>query len=1490
MTGAFYSYRSNIIALLLFTFLGIQGIEAQYLREVPRSKKEYWAAVESAIKDANPDYYKEVIEEEFLPFWEAPGLSASVEEFIYDASEKMVKKRFPITPHFTHLLISTMRLKNGAGGGGNFEAFTNSVLELADGRSKNKLSDYLETTFLLTEQRVIYQSNAVKWSVGNADYELFADTLHGIKFSNNRLVCTQKADSMQLEEVEGILSPTQGVFYGEKAKVTWERVGLDPSTNYADLKGFEIKLRSSFYDADNATLVSEYFPQSLTGKFTDKVVAIKDPSDAKYPAFVSNEKSVEIKDILPDVDYRGGFALKGANFSGLGDPLNRCQLRFKQNGKVFVEANSIGFYISPDRLSSSLAEVKVILGSDSIYHSGAIFKYDREKELLEILRGDEGISYSPFFSSYHQLDIYVDRIAWNRGNDYVEFGQLKSSAATRATFESSNFFDPKRFQALQMPGQPSPLIQLRGYSNKMHKLTFRLDDFAAYVRYPIVDAKVLIISLANKGFLYYDIDTEMITLKDKMFDFILANGGKVDYDVLLMDSYTGSTDIPNGKLDLNNYNLDLFGVKKVALSDTQSVSIYLDKRSEYLRVKKNRDLEFDGVLKAGNFDLYGDSFQFNYEKFQVEIPKADSALMYLQTYSQDGRMRFTPIRTPIYNITGTLFIDNPLNKSGLNADKAQYPVLETTEDAFTYYEKPSVQGGAYKKDEFYFKINPITLDSLDNFSKSAFRMPGTLVSAGIFPDINDSLIVMEDYSLGFKYKAPEGGLPMYGNVAKFDNNITLSDEGLQGDGMVEYVTSKSYSKRFNFLPDSTYALAQKIENVKQKASPDVPDFNGQDFGFTLFAGDKESKLVAKTIKTPLNMFANQAQQVGDLTLRPAGLEGSGSLSMFKGKVISDRFTYNNANAFADTADFELKSIDEKVLAIETQNVQAHIDFTYKVGNFTANDINESKVTFPKNQYVAFMDNYKWLIEDEKIEMSSTRQSAAEDSTSLASKLVSIHPDKDSLQFVAPLAVYDIKENVIRAEKVEKITVADAFIEPDGGKVNILANAEMETLQNATITADYINQFHTIFEASVDVVSRKKYLGRGKYDYEDEFGKKQVIEFEDISIDTGGHTFAVGTIPEEQDFKLNSYFDYKGNVMLMALQKGLNFSGSTRLQTNCDRITRNWLVFKGQVDPKNALIPITGEMKNDAGEKLAAGIVLNNDQNQIYPTFISRKINPTDAEITKGAGYLWYDDASSSYMIGSKSRNEGGKEGNVIALNTKTCNISSQGEFDFGIPLGQVKLAGLGETKYTYSSGKTELKGLVTVDFFFDKKMLGIINNQIKEFPFLQPMNIATSNYVEAAKAWVGGKDAEQLEKSLNEKGMLDKIPESMQKSYVLADLNFVWDTAQVSWVTNSPIGIASIDDVPVFAKMRGKMQVMKSKRGNELNLYYELDPQQWYYYRYKFDEKPRMQTYSPNEEYMGRLNELKDKDKELSVKKGEPEYLFEMATRTSKSAFLERFE
>lgn len=1425
--------------------------------------------------------------ETFAPKWK--DFSAQDEKFVYELSNLLLKKQLKAAPQF-YQFLSTVYYFKSEKGAGNFEKWKIIIKALAEGKSKPALEKYLESIYLLLKDQTLYQSNTVSWSVSAGNFELVNDSIPAIVFNEITLNAKTKGDYSNIYETSGRYFPTTYAWFGKKGKVVWERAGLNTGANYVTFDNYDINLNSTQFEIDEVTLKCEFYNQPLKGRLREKIMSTT-PERADYPVFDSYNKRVVVENIIPNIDYYGGFSLRGSRFAGVGKAGEPCQMVFKRDGKPFLEATALDFLFDTAKVVAPAARIVIRLGKDSIIHSGLKLRYDRKDNKVDLIKDENSGSTGPMYSSFHELDFFVDRVTWQNGDSLIEMGSLKGSASNTATFESNNFFVKERYKALQFSGEEHPLIVLRNYSLQNKEKDFSIEDFSNFLNADIPSTKQFIIDLANKGFLYYDYDAEYVVLKEKMFDFLLANQKKIDYDVILFDSKVKTNLQPNATLNLRNYDLNIYGVKEIALSDSQAVSFFADKRTPYITVKKNRNIEFAGVLRAGGFDFYGDSFRFNYDKFKVELLKVDSVTLYVKKTESDSAgttARFVPVQTKINNITGELFIDNPINKSGLDTqNNKEFPILKTNEPSYAYYDKKSTYDGVYEREKFFFKIDPFFLDSLDNFNQDVLRFKGTMVTAGIFPDFIDSLSVQEDYSLGFKHDTPPNGLGLYGQKAAFNNQIKLSDKGLMGDGDIIYVTSVSSSPRFTFFPDSTTGIAQKLDNKMQTSAPDVPQMVGRDFDFKL--DPVADMLIGKTVKSRFDLFNGEGHASGTVMLTPAGLTSSGTLEMFDGKLTAYKFRYNNSNAFSDTASFLLNSIGDKSLAISTDKVSAQIDFNYRIGTFKTLDGN-AKINFPKNQYIAYMDTYKWLVDEKKVELSSTTNSS-DSSDASASRFISVHPDQDSLNFRVPRAIYDVNTYIIRCAGVERILVADVIIQPKNGEVNILPDAIIQSLQDATITADFISRFHTIFNATVEIISAKKYLGRGNYNYEDDQKNQQKISFETIEVDSGRHTVAQGKIPEDMKFKLNQYFDYRGDVILKAQDKGLFFNGSTRILSKCEDIERNWLAFSGQVDPTNVLIPVGTEMKSDLGQALGAGIMLRTaDSVLIYPTFISAKIDPLDVQITTALGYLWYNAADKSYNIGSKERFENkGQIGNIVSLNTQTCDITANGSLSFGAPLGQVKTDMVGNAKFSYKDATTQMNGLLMVDFFFEKNMLEYLSTKAAAYPFLQPVNISTTQY-EKALTDFAPKEKEDLMEILNKKGVLGDIPDAMNKSFVFADVKFKWDEATSSFVSVGDIGLLSTLDNPVMVYVKGKIQVLRSRRGNEIVMYLEFDPTTWYFFKYKMDEKPRMQFYSSDVEFMKLFEAVKEKDRKKDTKRDEPTYEYEMAPRTARDSFFERFE
>jgi hypothetical protein len=89
--------------------------------------------------------------------------------------------------------------------------------------------------------------------------------------------------------------------------------------------------------------------------------------------------------------------------------------------------------------------------------------------------------------------------------------------------------------------------------------------------------------------------------------------------------------------------------------------------------------------------------------------------------------------------------------------KPTFPQFQSFKESYTFYDKKSIFKGVYNRDKFYYKLDPFTMDSLDNFRNEGLIFEGEFSSAGIFPTFREQLKLQKDYSLGFVRSTPPGG-------------------------------------------------------------------------------------------------------------------------------------------------------------------------------------------------------------------------------------------------------------------------------------------------------------------------------------------------------------------------------------------------------------------------------------------------------------------------------------------------------------------------------------------------------------------------------------------------------------------------------------------------------------------------------------------------------------------------------------------------------------
>ncbi len=1475
-------WLTKLSFLVLTASLGINTL-AQTPKSFTHEKEKFLEEMTSFLSLSDKQGAKKFMEE-FEPIWLGTQISENQRNKIYDFSDEMLKKRKK-ADDFNRYLFTVMSFNKSGQSEESFSSWQESLSKVIEGSRKN-FSNYLEVCEILFKDNSLFESRAVRWKASTRNYTFDFDSVPLIRFKGELdLICYAKDDSSKIYGTTGAYYPTLERWQGKGGVIDWQRAGMERSNVRAEIDDYSLDVSRSEYSIENVAFYnSEYFDAPQRGILTEKVLANVKPDDASYPRFDSEQKDLVIKDLFKNVDYRGGFSQHGSKFLGSGSKEKDAELVFKREVletkeiKDFLFARAKTFIIRKDRITSPKASITMYWEEDSIFHPGLEVKFNVETQELALLRGQEGLSRTPYFDSFHKLDMYVESMYWKMDEQKMDLKMITGGGENKALFESANFYDEFRYARLQMMDDVHPLVKIKRYAEQRDTNLLNVSDLAGYFRIDETNVRQMLMGLSTMGFLAFKLDEDQVVIQDRLFDYINARGGKTDYDVLQFNSIIKQYD--NATLSLLNFDLLIRGVAEIFLSDSQNVYIY--PKEQEVTVKKNRDFDFDGKVVAGRFDIFGNEFDFVYDEFKLNLDQVDSLRMKVPTGELDAQEReiLARVKTVLQDLHGEVLIDHPNNKSGLQ-DFPQYPIFNSLKDSYVYYNSRSIQQGVYDKERFYFHLKPFTVDSLDNFTAEGLAFEGDFESAGIFPNFDETLRLQEDFSLGFKRETPPGGYPIYGGKGTYNENIQLSHEGLRGKGSLDYMSSTTMSDDFIFMPDSMNTIAKEFAIAKSAGDPQTPQLNGKEV--KIHWEPYLDNYMVDQGEEPFTMYDGQATLYGGINLKSTGLEGYGTMAFTGSELKSDLFAFNKEDFKADTADFTLEGQKEASLAFSTKNVSAKIDFATRTGEFKAND-GGSYVEFPENQYICYLDQFKWFLDQKEVEFTSSTP-ASQTSELVGSRFISVNPVQDSLSFVAPNAKFDLTKYVLEAKDVKHIEVADAYIYPDSGKVVVKEAAKMETLENAGVLANRTTKFHNIYNASLNIHGKNKYTGTGYYDYVDVAENKKPIHLTSISVDSTSQTLAIGTVTEEEDFTLSPNFNYKGSVTLYASKKNLTYSGSTKILHNCDGMPASWLSFKAEIDPKEIYIPIEKAPKDATGRALATGIVLGKDTSGIYPTFLSPKINTSDLDVVAADGYLHYNNEAKEYRISNKEKLQGNVvPGNFISLNDQ-CITEGQGKLELAVNLGQVELTTLGNIRHNINNDSTTLDVFIGINYFFNDESMRVMAERLANFfPPMDPIYYG-EKFELALMELLGQKEAKEKLQELNLYGQFKKYPKELEKTLFLTDVKLYWNEPTNSYRYKGFIGVSSINGIQINRMVYGMIEFEKKRGRDKFYLYLEPGADTWFYFEYSNN---LMSASSSDENFNNAIRDTKADKRQNKVINGYP-YQYTQSSAIKKRNFLRRF-
>ena len=1427
----------------------------------------------------------------FLSRWDSSAFSSDIMNKIINVSVQLSSRQMRPVPHFNDFLLTLNYFIEYKRDVSFFTNWFKGLSEIAFSQTftNDNIDRYFKNSGLMVKENVLFESGSVKWKVKNNTLKFLHDTAIYVTVSNATLTCYSQKDSTELYNVTGSYYPETQQFIGTKGVVTWEKAGYPRNEVFAELTGYTINMTKSSFTIDSAKLThATYFKEPVTGLLADQAISFTNKEKANYPRFETYAKEFKIKNIYKGVNYEGGLTFEGANVKGTGKNAAPAKITLFRNDTLYLKIRSKEFLFSKTGLSSQEVTMSLYLDKDSIYHSNLGFSYFVSTRQVNLFRTSNPISGSPYFDSFHNLDMYFEYLSWNMNDFKIVLSHARGASLGHAEFESTSFFNSAYFLQLMGLDEYHPLNRLAKFAEWFYSETFPVAEFARWLNRPVEAVTGLCIDMANKGFIFYDRINNEVTIKKKTKDFLNSYARKKDYDIINIVSETRAP-ADNAILDMKKYGLTINGVSNVLLSDSQKVAIY--PYNKQLIIGKNRNINFDGIVEAGLFTVFGHNFSFSYDTFKIRLQKIDSIKISVETDKRDklGNPIIQNVENLIQLGSAELYIDKPDNKSGLKSLK-QYPIINTTTNSYIFYDKIAGLEGVYKQKDFYFKVDPFTYENIDHYTNKDLNLSGEFVGGNILKPMRQYLVIQENNSLGFNMTIPPEGIEVYGNRGILYNALSMSNNGLTGSGTIKHLTSTTVSDEFKFFPDSMITHASTF-NIEKDGSGIFPILNSQDVAVRWLTQKDEWIATTAEGKT-FNMFGNGTTLDGKLSLSPARLNGTGIINLTDSRVTSNLFSFASNAIKADTADYTLKSLSTNGYSFIAENANTEINFDLKMAHFRLNT-DSSVVKFPEIQYICTMTDFTYNMENRILNMEQKGKSNIPLLTT--DKLIQLdfaRLDKptffatnnlsDTVAFSSWKGSYHLDQEYIEAENINYIHIADALIQPENGKIIINRRAKIQQMQNAVIA---LNHRHILHSAKIDIESTKRYTGSAIYDYLDENKEIQKINFPELEVDTAT-TYAKGYIPVSQKFMLSPAFSFSGDVALSARADNLTFTGAAGILHNCRTIESYSLKFKYQIDPKNVMIPVVEKPRDMNDNLVVSGSFINIDSIHIYPTFLSAQKSWADVALVNSNGWLYYEKAKGRYLIASREKLiDQTLPGNMIGFDKNYCILSGEGHIDFGAKLDLVKLTSAGNVVHVLDSGKVNINAILALDFHFSSEALKVMADEIRMMPSLKPVNLNSDLNNKAMKDLLGVNIASQLKEDMDLFGATRNLPKEFKYELLLNDVKLFWNESTASFRSTGKIGIGFIGPQPVNVYVDGYIEIQRRRSGDLIDIYLKADQSTWYYFSYF---RGVMMTQSGNNSYNTIIAKTKLNDRKHPESTIKVPYTYMIAVEDRLGKFLQR--
>lgn len=1435
-------------------------------------------------------------------------------------ANRLLKEGWRLFPHVTQYMETALAVRNNTSPVRipleEFYPVTDSVVTHHE--QKQALA-YLGHLAKFAKEQDVYNNQDFRWRITSTDARLdyhaewVKDTpvdSHQIYYPRLKLAQTDlqfimETDTATIRRTSGGINLFTTEFVGNGGTYGWDYLGLPGDSVYVDLYDFRFNLNGYIWRADSVLFhYTGFLPKNLNGTFHENYADFppgENTDNYSFPYFRSTEGGITIENFIPNVTYKGGFSLKGTTRIGTRTRDDFAELTIYKAGedRRVLHLLSDEYQLNTVALLTDKAQVTLYLpGGDTLYHPEMRLYYqvDSQDITLKIDRKSRN-SRQPIISSHHDYNLYFDAILWNPKDDTVALTAVLDKEHKIFAIESIDFFRMHLFRQYQGVMNFNPLAFFYFYYRdvlKRRSTTLFLTEFLKHYKLEKQrrQLELAMPDLVGGGFVFYDPETQKITLRRRLVKQAMAAIGERDYDVLQIVSRVEMGN--SAELDYNTKQLRVNGVSYFSLSDSQKVDVF--PKGYIVYAQGDRNLRFGGLMRAGIANLLSDGydrFEFQYDNFKVYCDSIDYLQFKTERHPDAGKIIDKNLlnalaKLKIEGIKGAVYVNRPNNKSGLKPF-SEYPVFDCYTISYKYWTDSSqYNNGLYRRNRLNFALDPFVIDSLENFNIRNLKFQGEYYCGEIMPSFRDTLKPVRDDTYGIDQLMPEGGVPLYDGKGTFENRVIVDGSAMWGDGTIHYLGTHAVCDSFIFHFDSVFSATYTQEfhmDPGALGNTNYPKMEIEKIKYKWYP--KKDELVLETDKEPATMFGGEALFRGEIKITPDGVKGAGLLEIGNVQIESDFIDFNEMSV--DVKDGTLVVADTAIPTkqhFKGEKLAINYDVENHTSKFQSIASGRDNMIFPGQRWASNIGTGDY---DRNTGILTLRKKLSQSKAYFRAQ----NPEQLSLAFMTDSVVYNQNTEELKSDGTDSILVADAAIFPKGGKITVSPTGKIERLDSSRVIANLDSRYHELVDAKINIISSINYTGQAKYEYKDFGSGPQFITLANVGVRASDTTsVASGLITGEQEFLISNKIIYRNKVALDADKRFLAFDGEVKIQTSNPALRNAWIAFRDTfVNPDSVFVPIA---KDITGSK-TVGLHWFSVYRDFYQNFLQpRRNDKGERDVLLASGFLTVDPQTLEFAIGPRKKLEQKSWlGNVVAYDDSTRTITSRGYLDFPAhydkDLNQkdetnVKFEWAGAWRQQQQGKNAKLNMALAIDFpqFPD----GGTTELIRKFRDMainnEDVDVTSRLFQESMAEFIAQRsktpeEESEIKKLINALETMVvvrqfNVAEYVPVTFLLSGVHFTYCDSLKIFYHDGPVGIVGVSGKSFNKVVKGKISyhpgrrmVNREFRPDTLKMYLAVDPDEFEYVFLEFTNNT-IRTVSSNPIYNDKMLEAGEKAAKKGVK------------------------